>query len=202
MSLIPEFELGLWNAWIFWFYFVLQSVPMTLIYRYVWKDDWKKAMGRQYTDISPNKTEKRLRYIVYPVMIALIIYSIFLPLKLGTVWFYVGLPIYLLGVIFGIMADLSFATTPLDKPVTKGAYHISRNPMDFSAFLIMIGTGIACASWLYLLFAMIWIIVGNRGAIAEERFCLEKYGDAYREYMSRTPRWIGIPRSGINKRED
>jgi protein-S-isoprenylcysteine O-methyltransferase Ste14 len=175
---------------------------MTLIYRYVWKDDWKKAMGRQYANISPNKTEKRLRYIVYPVMLALIIYSLFLPLKLDTVWFYVGLPIYLLGVIFSFMADVSYATTPLDKPVTKGAYRISRNPMDFGAFLIMMGTGIACASWLYLLFAMIWIIISDRGAIAEERFCLEKYGDAYREYMNRTPRWIGIPKSKSAPRAD
>jgi protein-S-isoprenylcysteine O-methyltransferase Ste14 len=172
---------------------------MTLIYRYVWKDDWKKAMNRQYTDISPNKTEKRLRYIVYPVMVALIVYSVFLPLKLDTVWFYVGLPIYLLGVIFSFMADVSFATTPLDKPVTKWIYRISRNSMDFGWFLVMVGIGLACASWLFLLFVMIWIIVSDRGAIAEERFCLEKYGDAYREYMNRTPRWIGIPKSKKKK---
>ena len=195
MSLIPEFELGLWNAWIFWLYFVLAIVPMMLIYRYVWKDDWKKAMDRLYTDIPLNKTEKRLKYIGYFVMLAVIVYSVFLPLKLDTVWFYVGLFIYLLGVIFSFMADVSFATTPLDEPVAKGVYRISRNPQDFGWFLIMMGAGIAGASWLFLLFAMIWIIVTNRGAIAEERFCLEKYGDGYREYMNKTPRWIGIPKS-------
>jgi len=32
------------------------------------------------------------------------------------------------------------------------------------------------------------------GGIPEERFYLKKYGDAYREYMNRTPRWIGIPK--------
>jgi protein-S-isoprenylcysteine O-methyltransferase Ste14 len=177
------------------FYVLTSSVPTMLIYRIVWKDEWKKAMDRLYTDISPNKTERRLRYIGYPVMLALLIYSVFLPLKLGTVWFYVGLFIYLLGVIFALITEVSFATTPLDKPVTKGAYRISRNPQDFSAFLIMIGMGIACASWLFLLFIMISIIVSNKGAKAEERFCLEKYGDAYRDYMDRTPRWIGIPKS-------
>jgi len=195
MSLIPEFELGLWNAWIFWLYLVLAIVPTMLIYRIGAKDDWKKAMGRQYTVPSSNKTEKRLAYISYFVFIALVIYSIFLPLKLDTVWFYVGLLIYLLGIIFSIMAEVSFATTPLDKPITKGVYRISRNPMDFGAFLIMMGTGIACASWLFLLFAMSWIILTDRGAIAEERFCLKKFGDAYREYMNRTPRWIGILKS-------
>ena len=153
-------------------------------------------MGRLYIDVPRNKTEKRLTYIGYSVMIALIIYSIFLPLKLDTVWFYVGLLIYLLGIIFSFMAEVSFATTPLDKPVTKGVYRISRNPLDFFGFLIFMGMGTACASWLFLLLlAMILIIVLNRGAIAEERFCLEKYGDAYREYMNKTPRWIGIPKS-------
>jgi protein-S-isoprenylcysteine O-methyltransferase Ste14 len=195
MSLIPEFELGLWNTWIFWLYYVLAIVPTWLMYRYIWKDDWKKAMDRLYTDISSNKTERRLGYIGLPVMLALIIYSIFLPLKLYTVWFYVGLLIYLMGVIFSIIAEVSFATTPLDKPVTKGAYRISRNPQDFGAFLIMMSMGIAGASWLFLLLLMILIIVRDRGAIAEERFCLENYGDAYREYMNRTPRWIGIPKS-------
>ena len=29
---------------------------------------------------------------------------------------------------------------------------------------------------------------------AEERHCLKVYGNAYREYMDRTPRWIGIPK--------
>jgi len=29
---------------------------------------------------------------------------------------------------------------------------------------------------------------------AEERFCLKQYGDTYREYMNKTPRWLGIPK--------
>jgi len=29
----------------------------------------------------------------------------------------------------------------------------------------------------------------------EEQGCLDHYGDSYREYMKRTPRWIGMPRT-------
>jgi protein-S-isoprenylcysteine O-methyltransferase Ste14 len=39
------------------------------------------------------------------------------------------------------------------------------------------------------------ITLMNMSAVNEERLCLEKYGDAYRDYMNRTPRWIGIPKS-------
>ncbi|UCB60681.1 MAG: hypothetical protein JSW72_01055, partial [Candidatus Bathyarchaeota archaeon] len=58
-----------------------------------------------------------------------------------------------------------------------------------------IGIGIACASWLFLLLGAVAQILQNICLDAEERWCLEKYGDAYREYMNRTPRWIGIPKS-------
>jgi len=34
------------------------------------------------------------------------------------------------------------------------------------------------------------------GVIEEERFLLQKYGDAYQQYLKRTPRWIGVPKSG------
>jgi len=93
------------------------------------------------------------------------------------------------------MGMLNFATTPLDKPVTKGAYPISRHPLSFSGFLTFIGMGIACISWIFLLLAIVFMILMNTVVISEERWCLEKYGDAYREYMNRTTRWIGIPKS-------
>jgi protein-S-isoprenylcysteine O-methyltransferase Ste14 len=32
--------------------------------------------------------------------------------------------------------------------------------------------------------------------VVEEPFLIEKYGVTYREYMNRTPRWIGIQKSG------
>ncbi len=195
MSIIPEFELGLLNAWIFLLLHQgLTSVILQLMYRNVWKEVWnlwKKAS----TDISPNKTNRILQYIVYFVYFAVFGYSIFLPLKLNTVWFYVGLFIYLLGVIFDFMAGVSWATNPLDKPITTGIYSISRHPMDFGNFVVILGTGIACTSWVFLLLALVIIILGNIVISTEERFCLEKFGDAYREYMNKTPRWIGIPKS-------
>jgi protein-S-isoprenylcysteine O-methyltransferase Ste14 len=29
---------------------------------------------------------------------------------------------------------------------------------------------------------------------AEEQFLLENYGNDYKDYLNRTPRWIGIPK--------
>jgi protein-S-isoprenylcysteine O-methyltransferase Ste14 len=41
---------------------------------------------------------------------------------------------------------------------------------------------------LYIVMPLLWVD-------AEERHCLKYYGNAYREYMNRTPRWLGIPKS-------
>jgi protein-S-isoprenylcysteine O-methyltransferase Ste14 len=94
------------------------------------------------------------------------------------------------------MVWVGFATTPSDKPVTTGIYRYSRNPMQLSQFVVFLGVGIATASWVFLLLSVVYMITPVLWVDAEERHCLKHYGDAYREYMKRTPRYIGIPKSG------
>jgi protein-S-isoprenylcysteine O-methyltransferase Ste14 len=192
MSLIPEFELGLWNAWIITVLGLILSTIPSLIN----KEVQKKRMGEfKWSELS--KTDKIVIIITHIIIMPFtIIYSFFLPLKLGTVWFYVGLLISILGIIMGFMAGVSFATAPLDKPMTKGVYSISRHPAYFSGFLEYLGIGICCLSWVYILCAVALIISFHIGVVqSEEPSLIEKYGDAYREYMNKAPRWIGIPKS-------
>jgi protein-S-isoprenylcysteine O-methyltransferase Ste14 len=54
---------------------------------------------------------------------------------------------------------------------------------------------IATASWVFLLFTILLIAASFYFAPLEEQSCLEKYGDAYREYMNKTPKYLGIPKS-------
>jgi len=67
--------------------------------------------------------------------------------------------------------------------------------MYVSLLFIFIGASITSASWLFLVLSIMLIITHFYNAIPEERECLEVYGNAYREYMNRTPRWIGISKS-------
>ncbi len=188
MSLIPAFEIGLWNAWIFILYQFILFGLLSLIY----KGSFKKGA----TSVPYNKTEKRIAIFYEAICYSAMIYSIFLPLKLGAIWFYIGLPICLLGVILDTIVSVNFATTPLAEPVTKGLYRYSRHPIYVSFIVILIGVGIASASWLLLSFSIVLMVLIPHIVIPEERFCLEKYGDSYREYVNRTPRYIGIPKSG------
>jgi len=188
MSAVPAFEIGVWNAWILVLPFLLVTygVSYLIVNKKSALFSWPKY----------SKQEKSLLGIMMVCLIASWIYSIFVPLKLGTPWFYVGLPTYLVGLIFVTLATLSFAKTSPDKPNIEGIYSISRNPMYLGWILVYLGVSIASASWIYLI--LVLIVLGMFIpvlVVPEERLCIEKFGDAYREYMNRTPRWIGIPKS-------
>ena len=190
--LLIEFELGLWNAWLFMIYVIFSNfLPYVLSGRLIDKEVLKKLGA----DRSLSANEKKLLNIYSLLFFAMVAYSVFLPLELGTVWFYAGFIIYLLGVIIETMAMLNFFTTAVDKPVNKGIYRFSRNPMYFGIFLIFLGTGIACVSLIFLMLTAIFMIISHVVVVYEERFCIQKYGDSYQEYLNRIPRWIGIPKS-------
>jgi protein-S-isoprenylcysteine O-methyltransferase Ste14 len=190
MSLLPEFELGLWNAWIF----VLLGLLIGFVsWVFISREAMKKF--RIVPDVPKTRAENISDKIYVPLALASMAYSVFLPIKLGTLWFYVGLAIWVMSLAIGLTCFVSFGTTPLDELVTKGTYRISRNPVCLSGFLADVGIGIACASWVFLLYAVVDITLMHISMGAEERFLLEKYSAAYREYMNRTPRWIGIQKS-------
>jgi protein-S-isoprenylcysteine O-methyltransferase Ste14 len=192
MSLIPALRIGIWNGWILQVIFYLSMfIPNIFLNKEAIKNSKRMSQFPPF-----KKTEKILalstHVIIMPVVL---IYSIFLPLKLGTAWLYAGLLIFVVALVFTIMALFNIATAPVDKPITHGMYKISRHPMYLSGFLMLISVGISCASWVVLLLAIIWIVFWQIVVPAEEKFLIEIYGDSYRDYMERTPRWIGIPKS-------
>jgi len=153
-----------------------------------------KAVFKKVSDGIYNTTEKRIKWVWFLVGCLLLLYSVFLPLQLGTVWFYLGLAVYLLGLIIYEVAYATWPNTPPHEPITKGPYRFSRHPVYIGIFMQLIGVGIASASWVFLLLTAVLIFLWRFLAFAEERICLEKYGNAYGEYMNKTPRWIGIPK--------
>jgi len=193
MSLIPAFEIGLWNAWIFmaaWVFF--HMVPLTWpIFRYDVKAFFKKGGA------SPrySKAERAINNLGMLVWYILFAYSVFLPLPLGTPLLYTGIALFTAGLMIVEIAEIPWVKTALDKPVTTGIYRYSRHPIYVGVFVQYIGIGIASASWLFLLLIILQIASSAYTAPAEERFCLEKYGEDYRKYMERTPRWLGLPKS-------
>jgi protein-S-isoprenylcysteine O-methyltransferase Ste14 len=195
MWLSPVFEIGLWNAWIFMLiFFVLMFIPDLL-------NALHRGKGEKDFAIFPplGKTEGLFSSSWGVIFMVGFIFSIFLPLRLGTTWLSIGLIIILPGLIIWTVVIHNIVTTPQGKPFTKGAYRYSRHPMFIAQFLLLVGISIGTTSLIFLSLSVILIILAIVSAHYEERSCLKHFGDSYREYLNRTPRWIGMPRSG--KRE-
>ena len=183
MSLVPAFEIGVWNAWILTtplFLFIMLSGLLP------------KDIGKR---IAPAEEVKEKNKFMLIVFFSLLIYSIFLPLKPGTAWFYTGFAIYLVGLFICVAAMVAIADTKPGEPFTTGIYRYSRHPISLGTLLPFIGTGIASASWLFLLLSAFLMVISHFLAITEEAATAKKFGNAYIKYMSRTPRWIGLPKS-------
>jgi protein-S-isoprenylcysteine O-methyltransferase Ste14 len=74
--------------------------------------------------------------------------------------------------------------------VTSGPYHYVRHPIYTAGFTFMVTLAFATANWLVLLpmlagTALLYSQVGR-----EEAMLIGRFGDEYREYMKRTPRFI------------
>jgi protein-S-isoprenylcysteine O-methyltransferase Ste14 len=120
----------------------------------------------------------------------MIIYSLFVTIKLTTLWFYLGTAIFLAGLIVYTQALVNFASAPSDRRAVKGAYRYSRHPIQLLGIVMWIGVGIATTSWVILLACGIQLFLSRPFLIAQERYCLDTYGESYKEYMLKTPRYF------------
>jgi protein-S-isoprenylcysteine O-methyltransferase Ste14 len=138
----------------------------------------------------------RIVYFLWILLLALLaVYTIFLPLKLDTMTFYAGLAVYGVGLITSALVIINRAVTTDSEPLTKGIYRYSRHPLYLATFIALLGICTVTESWICLALSLAIIITIHFQVLSEESYCLKKYGNTYREYMNRVPRWIGVYKS-------
>jgi protein-S-isoprenylcysteine O-methyltransferase Ste14 len=75
--------------------------------------------------------------------------------------------------------------------VTEGIFTRTRNPMYIGLGLLLAGLGLALSSDWTLLFLIAFALIIHFGVVRrEERYLERKFGDAYRRYRARVPRYF------------
>jgi len=192
MLWIPAFKIGLWNAWILMLYYPMHPLILIAVDKAIGTGQIFQKMGNE----GDGGGQKNANRIYYAILVGLLVYSIFLPLRTGTTWLYIGLAIYLIGLVMFLASVARVAITPQGQLFTQGIYRYSRHPLYLSMLLTFAGVGMACASWVYLILTMVLIFLQAYQVEKEEQGCLRTFGDEYQEYMRRTHKWIGIPKQG------
>ena len=78
--------------------------------------------------------------------------------------------------------------------MTGGPYAFSRNPMYIGELSLWLGLSVLYGSPAVLVGFAVWVAVMRRLAVREEVGLEAAFGDLYRRYKTRVPRWIGLPR--------
>jgi protein-S-isoprenylcysteine O-methyltransferase Ste14 len=111
----------------------------------------------------------------------------------------VGLLFIVLGFALAIRAFQMFRRAgthvvpgePATALVTAGPYRFTRNPIYIGFVLVYFGLSIVLTSMWVLLLLIPTLVILQRGVVKREEAYLErKFGDAYRAYKARVPRWV------------
>ena len=112
------------------------------------------------------------------------------PITLNSIEFLLGLGIFVIGLLGLVVSIYNFQKTPLDSPVAIGLYKYSRHPQLVMLLIIGFGLSIALSSWFLLILRLLAFGFQHPGVIAEENECLRRFGDSYKEYLERVPRYL------------
>lgn len=113
-----------------------------------------------------------------------------------------GLALLLSGTILTLAGIMEFRSLrkvsgmEVSSLITTGIYHWSRNPQFLGFYLALLGMSLLGCSGYALLLAAIAVIYCHYYIVKVEEPYLERvFGKDYVAYKSRTPRYLGVPKS-------
>jgi protein-S-isoprenylcysteine O-methyltransferase Ste14 len=183
MEIFPRLQIGWLNGWVLLVVEFLIEGSMLLVFP-------KNVVSRLFDRSGWTKKQRIFTIVGKAFSLLCLVWIVLTPLKVHSFLFIPGLFLYMIGIIGLVIAMLNFRDTPLDQPVTGGVYKISRHPQIFSLFILFVGICIAIGSWPALIALVFSKLFQHFGILAEEEACEKKYGESYRTYMSRIPRYF------------
>lgn len=137
----------------------------------------------------PVRGFEKIALKVYFVTNTFLIFSPLLAkIQRGTYYSLAGWVIYILGLILMTISLINYCKQEGLK--RKGIYRFSRNPMCIGYFLIYIGMALLIGSWFHLVIAVVYQVAVHWLILSEERWCLEKFGEGYKDYLKNVPRYF------------
>lgn len=170
---------------------ILLLIPFLMI-RFVLLSILNPQSIQRAAYFAPVQGKERIAYYIYQISnVGIFLYLIFLKLIIDFSWqFYLGLFCYLAGLCLCAISIINFSAPDDSGLNINGIYKYSRNPMYVAYFICFLGMALLTQSLILLVVIMIFQISAHWIILAEERWCIEKFGAVYKEYMKSVRRYI------------
>jgi protein-S-isoprenylcysteine O-methyltransferase Ste14 len=183
MEVFPELHVGWLNGWIVIVLLGLTDGILFLAFP-------KKVVRRLWDRSGWSPTQQVFTIGGKLFGLGCLALLVFTPINIGKPVCWAGVIVTVLGLLGMIKALFDFKNTPLDEPVTRGLYRISRHPQIVMSSLVILGGCIMIGSWMAVVFWMLAKLMEHFGILAEEEVCLKQYGESYRLYLDQVPRYF------------
>lgn len=151
----------------------------------------RKAIQRA-AFFAPMQGKEVAAYYIYQISnIGIFLYLLFLRVKADFSWqFYSGCVCYLTGLLICAISTANFSVPDDAGLNTNGMYKFSRNPMYIAYFICFMGMSLLTQSLVLFIIVLIFQISAHWIILAEERWCIQKFGEDYKQYMKKVNRYI------------
>jgi protein-S-isoprenylcysteine O-methyltransferase Ste14 len=111
---------------------------------------------------------------------------------------WLGVALCAAGIALMLVTLASFGTSfrvgiDVDEPdalVTSGIFAFTRNPIYVAFGIVLLGELLILPHWILLVYLVAGIALFHRQVLREEQYLASRYGEAYRSYCERVPRYF------------
>jgi len=119
--------------------------------------------------------------------------------------FWIGVAIIVFGEVVFALGYIAMREHPEKKKVVVdwGIYKVSRHSHVLAGIICLLGTITIIVGWnpesiIYIFlwfYFVLYVALSHFGVLNEEKQNIERFGHEYVDYMNKTPRYVGIPKS-------
>lgn len=169
---------------------VILMIPLFLIRFGILGMLGKKALKRA-AYFAPVKGRERAALVWYQIAnIFIILYPLTLKIRWEKPFYPAALTVYAAGTVILLVATIHFARPDQTGMNTAGIYRISRNPMYVGYFFYFLGCVMLTRSLLLLVALVVFQVSAHWMILAEERWCISRFGAEYLHYMGQVRRYL------------
>ena len=142
----------------------------------------------------PQQTGESILFLLYELASAgILLYPCWTAIHFSpTFLFYPALSLYGVGLLLLSLSMGAFSRPTSEGFCQTGIYRFSRNPIYLSYFFLFGGCVLMTQSLIFFGIFVLFVGTTHTVILAEERWCIEQFGESYRQYARRVGRYLTL----------